>query len=329
RRSSDLAKAPAGDTVRPPARESQPPAELAPVGTAVARPRKSGATSREADATARMSTERAGALLAQLDDGDEGADESETRAGTPSGLRHQRGQSDADRTYVDRAPPPARGDTDLEHRSPPAERPAATTAPAPEASAPPASVDPLDGSYSGRLVLATLRFIARKFGERALKELLESMPAEHRAPFVQGIAEDSWVSLTSVRVLVEHADRRLGEDDLHLVLEAGRAAAEGAFDVMRELRPPTPPPELIVEQMPTILKSVIRGVDVEVRRVGRGYGRLEMLERAEPSLTLAVGTLGFIARSLERFGADDVEVNLLSARALDDPQTLIDVSWFA
>ena len=36
-----------------------------------------------------------------------------------------------------------------------------------------------------------------------------------------------------------------------------------------------------------------------------------------------------LARSLERFGADDVEVNLLSARALEDPQTLIDISWFA
>jgi len=66
-----------------------------------------------------------------------------------------------------------------------------------------------------------------------------------------------------------------------------------------------------------------------VRRVGRGYGRLELKEEAEPSLTLSVATIGFLARSLERFGADDVEVNLLSARALDDPQTLIDISWFA
>jgi eukaryotic-like serine/threonine-protein kinase len=59
-----------------------------------------------------------------------------------------------------------------------------------------------------------------------------------------------------------------------------------------------------------------------------GHGRLELLE-SEPSLTIAVGMIGPRARSLERFGAGGVEVNLLSARAIDDPQTLIEISWFA
>ena len=107
------------------------------------------------------------------------------------------------------------------------------------------------------------------------------------------------------------------------------AAAEGAFDLMERLRPPAPPPELLVAEMPRVLREVVRGVDCEVRRVGRGYGRLQVLEQDEPSLAIAVFTLGFLARSLERFGAEDVEVNLLSARALDDPETLIDLSWFA
>lgn len=188
---------------------------------------------------------------------------------------------------------------------------------------------PQGGYYAGAVVLAVLRFVARKFGERSLKDVLDAMPEQARLPFVQGIDADSWVDLFAVRILVETIDSRLGDDDLHLVLEAGRAAAEGAFDEMRALRPPAPPPELLVAEMPAILKKVVRGVDVEVRRVGRGYGRLELVERDEPSLTLAVGLIGFLARSLERFGADDVEVNLLSARALGDPQTLIDMSWFA
>jgi serine/threonine protein kinase len=185
------------------------------------------------------------------------------------------------------------------------------------------------GSYNGRVVLAVLRFVARQFGERALKDVLASMPPWARRPFTEGIDQDSWVAMSAVRSLVESIDSRLGQNDLHLVLEAGRAAAEGAFELMQELRPPAPPPELLVAEMPSILKRVIRGIDCEVRRVGRGYGRLELLEHNAPSLTIAVGTIGFLARSLERFGADDVEVNLLSARALDDPQTLIDISWFA
>jgi len=156
------------------------------------------------------------------------------------------------------------------------------------------------------------------------------MPEAERTLFSHGVSPDHWVDLAAVRMLVEKIDARLGQDDLHLVLEAGRAAAEGAFDLMRDLRPPAPPPELLIAEMPSIMKKVMRGANLEVRRVGRGYGRLELKEETnEPSLTLAVGTLGFLARSLERFGADDVEVNLLSARALDNPQTLIDISWFA
>ncbi len=185
------------------------------------------------------------------------------------------------------------------------------------------------GHYSGRVVLAILRYVARQFGERALKQVLDAMPEDARRPFVQGIDVESWVDLEAVAALVERIDEHLGQNDLHLVVEAGRAAAEGAFDLMSELRPPAPPPELLVAEMPSIFKQVVRGIDCEVRRVGRGYGRLELVERGEPSLTLAVGTIGFLSRSLERFGADDVEVNLLSARALEDPQTLIDISWFA
>ena len=185
------------------------------------------------------------------------------------------------------------------------------------------------GAYNGKVVLAILRFVARKFGERSLKVVLDSMSEEARDPFVRGIDADSWVDLAAVRSLIEAIDAQLGQDDLHLVLETGRAAAEGAFDLMQDVQPPAPPPEVLVAEMPAILQQVFRGIECEVRRVGRGYGRLELVEWDEPSLTVAVGTLGFLARSLERFGADDVEVNLLSARALEDPQTLIDISWFA
>ncbi|MCZ7682719.1 MAG: hypothetical protein M5U28_29560 [Sandaracinaceae bacterium] len=126
------------------------------------------------------------------------------------------------------------------------------------------------------------------------------------------------------------AHRRAPRTERSAPRRGGRAGRGGGrVRSMSELRPPAPPPELLVAEMPSIFKQVVRGIDCEVRRVGRGYGRLELVERGEPSLTLAVGTIGFLSRSLERFGADDVEVNLLSARALEDPQTLIDISWFA
>lgn len=271
-----------------------------------------------ADHTVRMSAQEALRMIAEL----EGSlPRSETRIGTPSGKRGQRDSND-DITEIDRSPLPPKPKAKRKPKAAPNAPGGRTDDTAPARM-------PDGGWYAGRAVLAILRFVSRKFGERALKELLDSMPAHPRRVFEQGIGPDDWVELDAVRTLVEKIDARFGADDLHLVLEAGRAAAEGAFDLMRELRPPAPPPELLVAEMPQIMRKIMRGADLEVRRVGRGYGRLELKEDAEPSLTLSVATIGFLARSLERFGADDVEVNLLSARALDDPQTLIDISWFA
>ena len=75
------------------------------------------------------------------------------------------------------------------------------------------------------------------------------------------------------------------------------------------------------------MKELLRGVELIVRRVGRGYGRYELFEGDAPSLTTSVLLLGFVERAIARFGGAEVEVNLISSRALDDPQTVVDVSW--
>jgi eukaryotic-like serine/threonine-protein kinase len=181
----------------------------------------------------------------------------------------------------------------------------------------------------GRLVVSVLRFVARKFGERSVKEVLNGMPLMARAPFDLGVLDEAWIDGFAVEKLVEQIDAQVGSGDLQTVVECGRAAAEGAFDAMRALKPPSPPPELLISEMPGITRTLLRGMELVVRRVGRGYGRIEVIEHDSPSLTWNVLYLGFIERALSRFGAEDVEVNLIGARALDDPQTIIDASWLS
>ncbi len=187
--------------------------------------------------------------------------------------------------------------------------------------------EPSGVRVAGRIVLPVLRFVARRFGERKLKELLETLPPDVRAPFYEGVQPDGWVALEVLLALAERIDAMLGQDDLHLVLESGRAAAEGAFETLQRLRPASPSPELLVAEIPALMRHFYAGLQFHVRRLGKGYGRLELVETATPSLTASVLVLGFVERMLQRFGADEVEVNLLGARALDDPNTLIEVSW--
>jgi serine/threonine protein kinase len=205
-------------------------------------------------------------------------------------------------------------------------------APVPSARAPQPPAAPRKAlttrAFEGTVGLSILRFVSRRYGERALKTVLDNLPADARRVFGAGIAAGTWISFESVCRLVEVIDAKLGRDDLHLIADCGRAVAEGAFDQMKKLGPPTPPPELLLAEMPGFVESLIRGIECKVRSVGRGYGRLELDEfDAESSLTTCVIVLGFLDRSLTRFGAREVEVNLLNCRYLGDDENLFDISW--
>jgi serine/threonine-protein kinase len=181
----------------------------------------------------------------------------------------------------------------------------------------------------GAVVLAALRFVGRRFGERSVKDVIDALDPLMRRPFDEGIDPDRWYPGEHFTTLAERIDAVHGRGDLHIIVELGRAIAESAFEEMRKLRPPAPPIELLLAELPRITRGLIQGAETTVRRIGRGYARIELVERASPSLTLAVLVLGFVERSLGRFGAADIEVNLLSARALDDAETLLDISWIA
>jgi serine/threonine-protein kinase len=192
----------------------------------------------------------------------------------------------------------------------------------------PARPAPAPRAFEGSVGLAILRFVSRRYGERALKTVLDSLTPDIRKVFAQGVGQGSWISFEAVTKLVETIDAKLGRDDLHLIADCGRAVAEGTFDQMKKLGPPTPPAELLLAEMPGFVESLVRGVECRVRSVGRGYGRMELDEfDHEASLTACVIVLGFLDRSLTRFGAREVEVNLLSSRYLGDDENIYDISW--
>lgn len=179
----------------------------------------------------------------------------------------------------------------------------------------------------GKVVLAALRFVGQRFGERSVREVIAGLEPSLRRPFDEGIEAERWYFGEHFTALAERIDAVHGRDDLHVIVELGRAIAEVAFDDIRRLKPPAPPIELLLAELPNVTRGMIQGAETTVRRIGRGYARVELHERSSPSLTLAVLVLGLLERSLGRFGASEVEVNLLSARALDDAETLVDISW--
>jgi len=183
-------------------------------------------------------------------------------------------------------------------------------------------------TFESSFVLFVLRFVSTRYGERALTAVLGRLKPEFRRIFDAGVTPGSWLTFEAVCSLVETIDATLGRDDLHIIADCGRAVADGAFDQLRRSGPPAPPPELLLAEMPGFVESLIRGINVRLRSVGRGYGRLELDEQGSPSsLTLCVLVLGFLDRCLTRFGASEVEVNLLACRYLGDEENIYDISW--
>ncbi|MDB4985548.1 MAG: serine/threonine protein kinase [Myxococcaceae bacterium] len=187
---------------------------------------------------------------------------------------------------------------------------------------------PVERRFEGSFVLSVLRFVASRYGERALTAVLGRLQPEARAIFDAGVTPGTWLPFDAVCALVETIDATLGRDDLHIIADCGRAVAEGAFETLKRQGPPEPPPELLLAEMPGFVESLIGGITCRLRSVGRGYGRLELDEQGTtPSLTLCVLVLGFLDRCLSRFGASEVEVNLLACRYLGDEENSYDISW--
>lgn len=200
--------------------------------------------------------------------------------------------------------------------------------PAPPPIPPVAAPQPRRREVEASVGIAILRFVSHRYGERALAQVLAALPNEARAVFSAGLSPGTWLTLEIVSSLVEAIDRMLGRDDLHLVADCGRAVSEGTADRLQGSGQPVPPPELLLAEMPRYLSSMFRGVQCRVRSIGRGYGRIELDElSASASLTLCVVVLGILDRTLGRFGAREVEVNMLNCRYLGDDENLFDISW--
>lgn len=230
--------------------------------------------------------------------------------------------------------PPAGAPTREDAPAPPpipAARPAPPSAPPPPP--PPASAQRLPPhhlsapSTDGSTIIPTLRFVANRFGERALTTVLDSLDAESRRDFDRGISAGSSVGLTSLLNLIGAVDRILGNDDLHLVVHCGRAMAEGATDTIRAALSEDSGVSQLLNKLPAVSRRIFRGLHLSASRIGDGYGRLELIDEAESSLILHVAMLGLLEHSLEEFGGQEVEVTMLCSQALGDARTLYELSW--
>ncbi len=180
---------------------------------------------------------------------------------------------------------------------------------------------------SGKVVLAVMRYVATRFSERALSRVLDGIPDAVHPLFVRGVAADDWIPYEALTGLEQQVDAQLGRDDLTLVAQCGRAAADSAEEALRAALTRAVPPEILLSALPGVVAGLMCGVELRIRGIGRGYARIELIDEDPSCLITCVSMLGFIDGSLEHCSAKEVEVNLVSSTALGDPESAYDLSW--
>jgi len=180
----------------------------------------------------------------------------------------------------------------------------------------------------GSLVLATLRFVQARFGPRAIRDVLASLPPQVAPIFQRGVAATDFIPLGAYESLTHAIDQRLGSDDMQLLVNCGRAAGEALEPAIREVNA-SPSAEMILVELPRVVAKAFRGMGMRSRSIGRGYATVEVVDNADHQLGTCVTMLGLVERCVAVSNARDLEVSCVTCKALGDDDCVMHVSWFA
>ena len=125
---------------------------------------------------------------------------------------------------------------------------------------------------------------------------------------------------------LEEADAIVGTRDRLFCWVVGQHAADTLWGGLAAEHGPLTP-ELFFDQGVVPLATRLGGGSCRATNIGRGYGRLEVKDRREPSLAMCSVMTGIIGALLLRLGARDVELNKTACEATGDPSCIFTATW--
>jgi serine/threonine-protein kinase len=135
------------------------------------------------------------------------------------------------------------------------------------------------------------------------------------------------VPLVIVAAALEEADALGGAGDrLFCSVVGERTLKTGLGDLLRRESAGITP-EFFFDQMATSWAARFLQGSSRASQVGRGYGRLEVRDQAEPSLAMCSCLTGILGEALHSFGVRTVEINKTSCESVGDPACVYSATW--
>ncbi len=180
---------------------------------------------------------------------------------------------------------------------------------------------------AGAALVGLQAFLIERFGEAQAAQWLAGEP-EIEAVLAGTVELDGWYACPPAIFVVEKIDREQGKGDRRLVADAGRFMARRASergDGM--LADQTLTPELLVAQIPDLWEHYFQVGNVQVAKLGRGHGRIEVEGMPEARLAFNAAIAGFLEEALRIAGASGIDVRVERATALGDDRDVFEATW--
>jgi len=179
----------------------------------------------------------------------------------------------------------------------------------------------------GSALASRLLWVSLNHGEAGLARLAKDASIPLRQIIARGAIRATWYPFEEFVELNERIDRIFGAGDLALVRELGRHSADASLTTIYRLFYKVGTVQWILSRASRLWGLHFDSGRMAIRVVNPREVELEQVEYDTPHRVHCVGVAGWIERSAELTGVNDVDVEELECRALGHPRCLMRVKW--
>jgi serine/threonine-protein kinase len=187
-------------------------------------------------------------------------------------------------------------------------------------------------SFADGVAPTVVRSLVESFGQRhgipALLQMRGRLPADVQRELTRCIDQGARLSGWALGRVLEHFDDAFGDGSRSEVALAGRhlARMRRAEASLLGTGAATTPELYFVQAVQDWNRDFSDGT-ARIQNLGRGYGRLEIVNRRTPELAISVAMLGSLDEGLRLAGGTTVGVRLVGSVAAGDDRDTFEATW--
>ncbi len=185
--------------------------------------------------------------------------------------------------------------------------------PPPRPSAPPTGFPGGAGHVRGSLMLAAVRFLRERFGDRAFEDAIVGAPPETYDSLTGVILPVAWLKMPDLYALLERAESGLGESDGALSRQVGEAVARRDLPVTHRLFMQAATPETAIRRFPKLFAAYHDHGSVSLFP-GEAEWNVTIRDLKNVTYFHDLAITGFIDGLLALAGATDHRVTMITSR---------------